>query len=631
MSSVSTRFDSPASAPPPPPQRHALAPGTCFGEFEILRVLGVGGFGIVYLARDHALQRDVALKEYMPASLAARGVGARVTIRSPSFAATYASGLDAFVNEARLLARFDHPSLVKVHRGWEDNGTAYMVMPYLKGVMLGDTRRAMASPPDEAWLRRVVEAMLGALELLHRDGVYHRDVAPENILLPAEGPPVLLDFGAARHAIGNTQSFTTMLRLDYAPIEQFVGVEPLHQGPWTDLYALGAVMHFLVFGVPPAPATERAVQGDDAEAMADRSPAGISPQLLEAMAWALAVRPSRRPQSAKELRGALDGRIAVPGFARRRPTSAAGLVASPAADTVSSTAHERVIPLPAWPTSFKGWRIDRPHLPSALRPRRARMAPMLVLALLGLLVVGVMAVGWKAQGRADAGAASVAGVLDIVATTSTAPLVSVETLAPTADVAGSSPPAAVAAAAMETPVAAAPMTSPRVARPAHAPTRAGTRSSASVHASARSASSAHRAVVPERRLARAAPTKRPRSTTAVTVARARPPLKGTADVYLVTSNAYTERSGNAAILNERGRGPAPPGQAETAHASAVAEALGSASALATQGPTSAREACGGRGFFARTACMDRECEKPLFRDSAECSRILAMKRGREGH
>src|ERR1700712_3693875 len=165
----------------------ALPPGTRFGEFEILRVLGVGGFGIVYLARDHSLEREAALKEYMPASLAARGAGPQITVRSSSFAETYAIGLRSFINEARLLARFDHPSLVKVYRFWEDNATAYMVMPYLQGTTLRDARRSMANGPDEAWIRSVVLPILSALEQLHREGVYHRDIAPDNILLPREG------------------------------------------------------------------------------------------------------------------------------------------------------------------------------------------------------------------------------------------------------------------------------------------------------------------------------------------------------------------------------------------------------------------------------------------------------------
>ena len=142
-------------------QVDALPSGTRFGEFEILRVLGVGGFGIVYLAQDHSLEREVALKEYMPASLAARGDGPQITIRSSAFAETYAIGLRSFINEARLLARFDHPSLVKVYRFWEDNATAYMVMPFLQGTTLRDTRRGMAHPPDEAWIKSVITPIQG--------------------------------------------------------------------------------------------------------------------------------------------------------------------------------------------------------------------------------------------------------------------------------------------------------------------------------------------------------------------------------------------------------------------------------------------------------------------------------------
>ncbi len=311
----------PDSAPPPASaagtDHDALPPGTRFGEFEILRVLGVGGFGIVYLANDHSLEREVALKEYMPASLAARGAGPQITVRSSSFAETYAIGLRSFVNEARLLARFDHPSLVKVYRFWEDNATAYMVMPFLQGVTLRDTRRRMAHPPDEAWIRSVISPILSALELLHREGVYHRDIAPDNILLPPDGPPVLLDFGAARRVISDrTQSLTAILKPSYAPIEQYAEMTQLRQGPWTDLYALGAVIHYLLFGAPPAPATARAVQ-DDAEAIENRIVPGVSPRFLEAVSWMLSVRPNQRPQSGEQLRAVLDGSAQIP--ARGRP------------------------------------------------------------------------------------------------------------------------------------------------------------------------------------------------------------------------------------------------------------------------------------------------------------------------
>jgi serine/threonine protein kinase len=302
-----------SSATPPPIVEHdALAAGTRFGEFEIQRVHGVGGFGIVYLAWDHSLEREVALKEYMPATLASRGVGEKITVRSASYAETFAIGLRSFMNEARLLARFDHPSLVKVYRFWEDNATAYMVMPFLRGVTLRDTRRRMGHPPDEAWIRSVVQPILSALELLHREGVYHRDIAPDNILLPPDGPPILLDFGAARRVISDrTQSLTAILKPSYAPIEQYAEMAQLRQGPWTDLYALGAVVHYLLFGAPPAPATARAVQ-DETDAIEQRVVPGVSPLFMRTVAWMLAVRPNQRPQNAEALRAVLDGRAAPP-------------------------------------------------------------------------------------------------------------------------------------------------------------------------------------------------------------------------------------------------------------------------------------------------------------------------------
>jgi serine/threonine protein kinase len=170
----------------------------------------------------------------------------------------------------------------------------------------------MAHPPDEAWIRSVLAPILSALELLHREGVYHRDIAPDNILLPRDGPPVLLDFGAARRVISDrTQSLTAILKPSYAPIEQYAEMTQLRQGPWTDLYALGAVVHYLVFGVPPAPATARAV-AEDGDAIENRVVPGISPRFLEAMSWMLAVRPNHRPQSGEQLRAVLDGNAEIP-------------------------------------------------------------------------------------------------------------------------------------------------------------------------------------------------------------------------------------------------------------------------------------------------------------------------------
>ncbi|MBA4175475.1 MAG: septum site-determining protein [Leptothrix sp. (in: Bacteria)] len=293
----------------------ALPPSTRLGEFEVLGLLGVGGFGIVYLAFDHALEREVAVKEYMPASLAGRTETLHVSVRSQSDADTFALGLRSFVNEARLLARFDHPSLLKVHRFWEANGTAYMAMPVLRGRTVKEVRAEMPQPPDEAWLRALLGPLLGAIERLHAEGVYHRDIAPDNIQIEPDGHPVLLDFGAARHVIsGKTQTLTAILKPAYAPIEQYAEVGAVKQGPWTDLYALGATLHYLLLNRPPPPATARAVH-DDASALVPGACPGNSENFLRTIDWMLAPRPADRPQSVAALREVLDGTRQAP---RRR-------------------------------------------------------------------------------------------------------------------------------------------------------------------------------------------------------------------------------------------------------------------------------------------------------------------------
>ncbi|HLL18489.1 MAG TPA: protein kinase, partial [Rubrivivax sp.] len=290
----------------------ALPPGTRLGEFELLSVLGVGGFGIVYLAFDHALEREVAVKEYMPSSLAGRTETMHVSLRAQTDAETFALGLRSFVNEARLLARFDHPSLLKVHRFWEANGTAYMAMPVMRGRTLKEIRLEMVGPPDEAWLRALLDPLLGAIEKLHSEGVFHRDIAPDNIQIEPDGRPVLLDFGAARRVLGDkSQSLTAILKPAYAPIEQYAEAGSVKQGPWTDIYALGATLHFLLLTRPPPPATTRAVH-DEASMLIPQILPRCSAGFLNVIDWMLAPRPSDRPQSVAMLRDVLEGRVPPP-------------------------------------------------------------------------------------------------------------------------------------------------------------------------------------------------------------------------------------------------------------------------------------------------------------------------------
>jgi len=300
----------------------ALPAGTRLGEFEILSLLGVGGFGIVYLAFDHQLEREVAVKEYMPASMAGRTETMHVSLRSKSDAEIFALGLRSFVNEAKLLARFDHPSLIKVHRFWEANGTAYIAMPVLLGRTLKEIRQgrqSLESPIDERWLRGILDPLLGALELLHSQGVYHRDIAPDNIKVEPDGHPVLLDFGAARRVISDkTQTLTAILKPAYAPIEQYAEAGGVKQGPWTDLYALGATLHYMLLARPPEPATARAVS-DDATPLAGQKIDGCGESFLHIVDWMLAPRPTDRPQSVAALRAVLDGKAPLP---QRRPADA---------------------------------------------------------------------------------------------------------------------------------------------------------------------------------------------------------------------------------------------------------------------------------------------------------------------
>ena len=295
-----------------PEHADALPVGARLGEFEVLSILGAGGFGIVYRAMDHSLQREVALKEYLPSSLAGRSDEGMVSVRSRSNVETYQLGLSSFINEARLLARFDHPSLVKVYRFWEDNGTAYMVMPFYRGQTLKELRKTRNGPPDEAWLRTLVDPLLGALEALHAEGVVHRDVAPDNILVGEDGRPVLLDFGAARRAIGDqTQTLTTILKPNFAPIEQYADATQMRQGPWTDLYALAATLHHLITGNVPPPAAARMLQ-DDLPPLTSLPLPGCSQPFLRALDWAMGVRPEDRPQSVGALREALHGEALSP-------------------------------------------------------------------------------------------------------------------------------------------------------------------------------------------------------------------------------------------------------------------------------------------------------------------------------
>ena len=290
---------------------HTLPVGTRLRDYEINDLIGEGGFGIVYLAWDHSLQRKVAVKEYMPASMASRLNGSSaIVVKSDRHVDTFRAGLKSFVNEARLLARFDHPSLVKVYRFWEENGTAYMVMPFYDGPTLKAALAELGHVPSEAELRRWLAPLLDALAVMHASQCYHRDIAPDNILLTPTGP-LLLDFGAARRVIGDmTHALTVVLKPGYAPIEQYGDVATMAQGAWTDLYALACVVYYAITGKTPMSSVER-LMDDRLEPLGVAAAGRYSHAFLSAIDLALAVRPQDRPQNERQFRALLDADLPV--------------------------------------------------------------------------------------------------------------------------------------------------------------------------------------------------------------------------------------------------------------------------------------------------------------------------------
>jgi formylglycine-generating enzyme required for sulfatase activity/serine/threonine protein kinase len=287
-----------------------LPPGSILGEFKILRELGSGGFGITYLAWDLSLERQVVIKENLPVFAVREGRSGRVEPRSRSGedAELLAWSLESFLREARTLARFDHPNIVKVLRVFEGNGTAYFVMPFVEGETLGERIGRLERAGERLGageVERLLGALLHALETLHGAGVYHRDIKPGNILVTGSGEPVLIDFGAAREMVGQ-RSQTVIESPGYTPFEQMQSRGEV--GPWSDLYGLGATLYRVLTGKPPSRSADR-VLGDPVlrlSGMAElrgRYPA----RLLETIDRALAPAWQDRFRSAGEWREALRG------------------------------------------------------------------------------------------------------------------------------------------------------------------------------------------------------------------------------------------------------------------------------------------------------------------------------------
>jgi len=341
--------------------RNALPPGTMLFEYRVESALGAGAFGMTYLARDTHLEKQVAIKEYLPTELAVRALDGSVVPITTDHGYDYQWGLDRFILEARTLARFSHPNIVRVNRYFEANGTGYMVMDYEQGASLAQMLRD-GPPPDEGRLRALLMPLLDGLEAVHDAGFLHRDIKPANVFVRGDGVPVLLDFGAARQAVGGaTKSLTAVLTPGYAPLEQYSSDG--HQGPWSDIYALAGVLYRALVGENPPDAVSRMRQDVVPEKLAGaRRRAGET--LLKSVRWALELDEQRRPQSVREWRLAIQGeaQAAVSGSAPQAQPAAGALAPSAASTarvaTASATAPAPPRPLQRQPGRPRrtGWR-----------------------------------------------------------------------------------------------------------------------------------------------------------------------------------------------------------------------------------------------------------------------------------
>lgn len=362
-----------------------LPPGSAIAEFEITRLIGQGGFGVVYEAWDHTLERVVAIKEYLPTSLATRTGDGTIMPLSERHRETFDLGMRSFINEARLLAQFDHPSLLKVYRFWQERGTTYMVMPFYRGDTL---RQALADIPagvDEGWLLRVMDGVSQALAVMHAANCFHRDIAPDNILLlEGSGRPVVLDFGAARRVISDkTQAITVILKPGYAPVEQYAEMPDMKQGPWTDVYALAAVMHVAICGRAPPPSVAR-ILSDSYVPLAGNEQLlqRYSPAVLAAVDAGLAVRPEGRPQSMAEFRQQL-GLEETTTIAATRGAPAGGAAPAVARTPVAGRTQ------PPWPAPAPA--------PVDGAPARSKLVPVIG-GVAALAVAAGAALWWSGRG-----------------------------------------------------------------------------------------------------------------------------------------------------------------------------------------------------------------------------------------
>ena len=281
--------------------------------YRVESVLGQGAFGITYLAHDVNLDRQVAIKEYLPDQFSVRDSDLTVRPTSDAHKEDFEWGLKRFISEAKILTKFEHPNLVRVFNVFEMNGTAYMVMNYEVGKSLQQILKNRKTL-NETEIRKMLSPLLSGLEVMHGKGFVHRDIKPGNIFIRRDGSPVLLDFGSARQTrtergkemSEEQQTVTTLVSPGYAPIEQY-GSNSKRQGPWTDIYGLGATLYKTVTGKMPLAAVDRSEtiihdKKDCYLPVSNIAKDRYTARFLAAIDHAMAFKADERPQNVVEWR-----------------------------------------------------------------------------------------------------------------------------------------------------------------------------------------------------------------------------------------------------------------------------------------------------------------------------------------
>lgn len=284
-----------------------LMEGTVIGaRYQIGKVIGEGGFGITYIGYDTRLNIPVAIKEYYPKGYAQRSVSVspQVAVTVGERGAIYEKGKERFLNEARVIAKFiGEPGIVNVTDYFEENNTAYIVMEYLNGITLKDYIEQYGSIPADT-IFHLMSPVIRSLSLIHKQGLIHRDISPDNIMLMPDGSLKLLDFGAAKdYSMAGKESMTIVLKLGYAPEEQYrsKGI----QGPWTDVYALCATIYKCITGITPDESIQR-MRRDDVKWPSSLGLL-ISQRQEQALMKGMEVEAQKRFQTVEQFVGFLNG------------------------------------------------------------------------------------------------------------------------------------------------------------------------------------------------------------------------------------------------------------------------------------------------------------------------------------